>query len=150
MIERITAHEGFPQLKDAQGFELLRATHNFRMLSIINCKWDAKELRQMLTAKQIFMLDLYKETYPQSLLFQNQKLYSLKTVCGSCGIVFPVRKLLKVSKGAKVSPFPAGDHKAHIQTRTSFGSHLWCLTVRLSFSHWYPGSGSMVIHCIDS
>ena len=29
------------------------------------------------------------------------------------------------------------------------GSRLWCLTVSLSLSHWYPGSG--VVHvCIDS
>ena len=25
----------------------------------------------------------------------------------------------------------------------------WCLTVSLSLSHWYPGSG-MVLDCIDS
>ena len=30
-----------------------------------------------------------------------------------------------------------------------FGSRLWCLTVRLSLSHWYPGSG-VVLDCIDS
>ena len=29
------------------------------------------------------------------------------------------------------------------------GSRLWCLTVRLSFSHWYPVSGA-VLDCIDS
>ena len=29
------------------------------------------------------------------------------------------------------------------------GSRLWCLTVSLSLSHWYPGSG-VVIDCIDS
>ena len=26
---------------------------------------------------------------------------------------------------------------------------LWCLTVSLSLSHWYPGSG-VVLECIDS
>ena len=26
---------------------------------------------------------------------------------------------------------------------------LWCLTVNLSLSHWYPGS-SVVLDCIDS
>ena len=30
-----------------------------------------------------------------------------------------------------------------------FGSRLWCLTVSLSLSHWYPGS-YMVLDCIDS
>ena len=30
-----------------------------------------------------------------------------------------------------------------------FGSRLWCLTVSLSLSHWYPGSGE-VLDCIDS
>ena len=29
------------------------------------------------------------------------------------------------------------------------GSHLWCLTVSLSLSNWYPGSG-VVLNCIDS
>ena len=29
------------------------------------------------------------------------------------------------------------------------GSGLWCLTVSLSLSHWYPGSG-VVLGCIDS
>ena len=28
------------------------------------------------------------------------------------------------------------------------GSRLWCLTVSLSHSHWYPGSG-VVLDCID-
>ena len=29
------------------------------------------------------------------------------------------------------------------------GSRLWCPTVSLSLSHWYPWSG-MVVDCIDS
>ena len=29
------------------------------------------------------------------------------------------------------------------------GSRLWCPTVSLSLSHWYPGSG-LVLDCIDS
>ena len=29
------------------------------------------------------------------------------------------------------------------------GSHLWCLIVKMAFSHWYPGSG-VVLDCIDS
>ena len=29
------------------------------------------------------------------------------------------------------------------------GSHLWCLTVIVSLSHWCPGSG-VVLDCIDS
>ena len=31
----------------------------------------------------------------------------------------------------------------------SLGSHLWCLIVKLSLSHWYPWSG-VVLGCIDS
>ena len=30
-----------------------------------------------------------------------------------------------------------------------FGSRLWCQTVSLSLSHWYPGSG-VLLDCIDS
>ena len=29
------------------------------------------------------------------------------------------------------------------------GTRLWCPTVSLSLSHWYPGSG-VVLDCIDS
>ena len=29
------------------------------------------------------------------------------------------------------------------------GSRLWCLTVSLLLSHCYPGSGMMVLDCID-
>ena len=29
------------------------------------------------------------------------------------------------------------------------GSRLWCLSLNLSLSHWYPGSG-VVLDCIDS
>ena len=32
---------------------------------------------------------------------------------------------------------------------TEFSSRLWCLIVKLSLSHWYPGSG-VVLVCIDS
>ena len=32
-----------------------------------------------------------------------------------------------------------------------FGSHLWCITVSLSLSHWYPGSVVVIVsipaHC---
>ena len=31
----------------------------------------------------------------------------------------------------------------------TFGSRLWCLSVSLSLSHWYPGS-DVVLDCIDS
>ena len=31
----------------------------------------------------------------------------------------------------------------------TFLNRLWCLTVSLSLSHWYPGSG-VVLDCIDS
>ena len=31
----------------------------------------------------------------------------------------------------------------------ALGSRLWCLTVSLSLSQWYPGSG-VVLDCIDS
>ena len=33
--------------------------------------------------------------------------------------------------------------------RADLGSRLWCLTVSLSLSQWYPGSG-VVLDCIDS
>ena len=37
----------------------------------------------------------------------------------------------------------------HCLKGSSLGSRLWCLTVSLSLSHWYPGSG-VVLDCIDS
>ena len=32
---------------------------------------------------------------------------------------------------------------------SALGSRLWHITVSLSLSHWYPGSG-LVLDCIDS
>ena len=41
-------------------------------------------------------------------------------------------------------------HCGHLLGKSwSLGSRLWCLTVSLSHSHWYPGSG-VVLDCIDS
>ena len=33
--------------------------------------------------------------------------------------------------------------------KVPLGFRLWCLTVSLSLSYWYPGSG-VVLDCIDS
>ena len=38
---------------------------------------------------------------------------------------------------------------AQKQQRSDAGSRLWCLTVSLLLSNWYPGSG-VVLDCIDS
>ena len=84
-------------------------------------------------------------------------------------------------KSQEVSPFPAGDRKAHIDRRAQRQSKhkteknikdpqkkyrlgtvgkifllkglkpdfvIFCDTVSLSLSHWYPGSG-VVLDCID-
>ena len=38
----------------------------------------------------------------------------------------------------------------HLLGKSSpLGSRLWCITVSLSLSHWYPRSG-VVLDCIDS
>ena len=37
----------------------------------------------------------------------------------------------------------------HLLGKSWPGSRLWCLIVKLSLSHWYPGSG-VVLDCIDS
>ena len=36
-----------------------------------------------------------------------------------------------------------------LESADPLGSRLWCLTVSLSLSHCYPGSG-VVLHCTDS
>ena len=93
VIERITAHEGFPQLKDAGGFELLRAAQNSRKLSIINCKWDAKELRQNVNSQTNIYVRPIQRNLSTKPSIPDSEINSLKTACGSCGIVFPVREL---------------------------------------------------------
>ena len=42
-----------------------------------------------------------------------------------------------------------GDRNSLHKDTAKDGSRLWCLTVSLSLSHWYPGSG-VVLDCIDS
>ena len=49
-------------------------------------------------------------------------------------------------------PLCASVYMCHVVTcweRDDLLALVWCLTVSLSLSHWYPGSG-MVLDCIDS
>ena len=51
-------------------------------------------------------------------------------------------------------PFCASVYKCFVFTCweravLALGSRLWCLTMSLSLSHWYFGSG-VVLDCIDS
>ena len=43
---------GFPQLKTCGGFEMMRCASNCRDLTIINCSWNAKDLRSSLGGGQ--------------------------------------------------------------------------------------------------
>ena len=47
----------------------------------------------------------------------------------------------------RVSLFVPCDHL--LGKGRPLGSRLWCLTVSMSLSHWYPWSG-VVLDCIDS
>ena len=49
-------------------------------------------------------------------------------------------------------PLCASVYMCHVVTcleRAVLLTRLWCLTVSLLLSHWYPGSG-VVLDCIDS
>ena len=50
---------------------------------------------------------------------------------------------------SNTGPDTLKNHKATKPAFNFLGSGLWCLTVNLSLSHWYPGSG-VVLDCIDS
>lgn len=43
--------EGFPKLKVAGGFELLRTSQNCRSLAVLNCNWSVKEMRGVVSAQ---------------------------------------------------------------------------------------------------
>lgn len=90
---------GFPQLKTAGGFELLRTNRNCRSLAIINCAWSSKELKLNVGPQaKMYIRPIQKclSILPlkNSRDFDDQ-LKQVKTVCTGCKQEFFMRDMRK-------------------------------------------------------
>ena len=85
--------KGFPQLRTAGGFELMRCTQNNKSLSLIDCRWNAKELKKNVNSQT----NIYKRPIQKSLstaaLEEDQQNENVRTACSTCNGEFPIREL---------------------------------------------------------
>ena len=85
--------KGFPQLKNAGGFELLRANAGCKKLSFIDCKWNAKELRKNVNCQSNIYIRPIQKNLSTKPLTPETPTDDVKTACVSCGLQFPVKEL---------------------------------------------------------
>ena len=91
--EENAAKKGFPQLKEAGGFELLTCRANSRDLSVIPCSMAAKDLKKLIGGGQskIYIRPIQKNLSVKSIVKENTSL--LKEKCLKCGEQILLRKL---------------------------------------------------------
>lgn len=88
---------GFPQLREAGGFELLRSSQNCRDLKLIECSWTANELQKNVNPQAtiyIRPIQTNLSTKAKSQVAGDLATGEIvKTQCTGCKIEFPVREL---------------------------------------------------------
>ena len=84
--------KGFPQLREAGGFEMLHCLPNCRDLTPLKCSWAAKEIRSNLGGQsKIYLRPIQKDLSTKSLLPQNS--CEVKEKCMACNKEFPMSEL---------------------------------------------------------
>ena len=101
VLNRITSDEkdadgnllAFPQLKTCGVFEMMRCSANCRDLFLINCAWNAKDLRSNMGGGQgkIYLRPIQKSLSTKSILSDSRS--EVKEVCQMCNQEILVRKL---------------------------------------------------------
>ncbi|XP_028416926.1 uncharacterized protein LOC114541138, partial [Dendronephthya gigantea] len=101
VVNKITSDEkdatgnsyGFPQLKTCRGFEMMRCQANCRDLSVIDCSWNAKDLRSNLGWGQgkIYLRPIQKSLSTQPVVVESKS--EVKEKCYMCNQDILVRKL---------------------------------------------------------
>ena len=84
---------GFPQLKSCGGFEMMRCLPNCRDLSLINCSWNAKDLRSNLGGGQgkIYLRPIQRSLSTQRIVAESHS--GVKEICYMCNKEILVHKL---------------------------------------------------------
>ena len=84
--------KGFPQLREARGFEMLHCLPNCRDVPPLKCSWAAKEIRSNLGGQsKIYLRPIQKDLSTKSLLPQNS--CEVKEKCMACNKEFPMSEL---------------------------------------------------------
>ena len=89
---------GFSQLKSFGGFEMMRCQPNCRDLSVINCSWNAKDLRSNMGGGQgkIYLRPIQKSLSTGPILTESRS--EVKEKCYMCDQEILVHKLRELSK----------------------------------------------------
>ncbi|CAB4037582.1 Hypothetical predicted protein, partial [Paramuricea clavata] len=101
VVNKITSDEkdatgnacGFPQLKTCGGFEMMRCQPNCRDLTVIDCSWNAKDLRSNLGGGQgkIYLRPIQKSLSTQPIVAESKS--EVKQKCYMCNEDVLVRNL---------------------------------------------------------
>ena len=101
VVNKISSHEkdasgnalGFQQLKSCGGFEMMRCLPNCRDLSLINCSWNAKDLRSNLGGGQgkIYLRPIQRSLSTQPIVAESHS--EVKEKCYMCNKEILVHKL---------------------------------------------------------
>lgn len=84
--------KGFPQLREAGGFEMLHCLPNCRDLTPLKCSWAAREIRSNLGGQsKIYLRPIQKDLSTKSLIPQNS--CEVKEKCLACQKEFPMSEL---------------------------------------------------------
>ena len=84
---------GFPQLKEAKGFEILTCSSNSRDLTVVKTAWSVKDLKSVFTSQtKIYLRPIQKSLRTKSTQ-QNPLVCKLKETCMWCQREFAVNEL---------------------------------------------------------
>ena len=84
---------GFPQLKEAKGFEILSCSSNSRDLTVVKTAWSVKDLKSVFTSQtKIYLRPIQKNLRTKSSQ-QSSLVCKLKETCMWCQREFPVNEL---------------------------------------------------------
>ena len=85
---------GFPQLQHSGGFELLRCQSNSRCLTVIDCPWTVKYLKQFLGAQaKIYIRPVQQNLSTTPVRVETTESDHVKEACRNCGQMIPLQSL---------------------------------------------------------
>ena len=92
VLATLTGPEGFPQLKDVGGFELLHCQSNCREFQLITCSWSVESLKKVIGSQaKIYVRPIQKNLKVNDV--ENEGPSNLKEACSKCSKEFPISEL---------------------------------------------------------
>lgn len=84
---------GFPQLKEAKGFEIMNCSSNSRDLAVVKTSWSVKDLKSVFTSQTKVYLRPIQKSLRTKVTVQHGAVCKLKEMCMWCEEEFPVSEL---------------------------------------------------------